>query len=179
MSIWDKKSSPKVLSYFKLSDSLHNSAAQRSEPRIQGAADTYCESYWSICLRKTHRDLNLSQYLITLCVVEAISTTSTIPQLSYALLNVILKETFAALRAAKKMRVLRYVTQVPTYLGQHWALRCVTKSIYLPTYPENLQKVRYVICTWWWSLIWLKVRSKTWDQRHWICLLYTSDAADE
>ena len=64
MSIWDKKSSPKVLSYFKLSDSLHNSAAQRSEPRIQGAADTYCESYWSICLRKTHRDLNLSQYFM-------------------------------------------------------------------------------------------------------------------
>ena len=55
----------------------------------------------------------------TLCVVEAISTTSTIPQLSYALLNVILKETFAALRAAIFFEVLRYVTQVPTYLGQH------------------------------------------------------------
>ena len=142
MSIWDKKSSPKVLSYFKLSDSLHNSAAQRSEPRIQGAADTYCESYWSICLRKTHRDLNLSQYFMCsggyiddqynsateLCVIKRDT-----------------KRNFRRPSGGEKMRVLRYVTQVPTYLGQHWALRCVTKAIYLPTYPENRQKERYVI----------------------------------
>ena len=42
--------------------------------------------------------------------------------------------------ALKTFFFLRYVTQVPTYLGQCRALRSVTEAIYLPTYPEKSPK---------------------------------------
>ena len=59
------------------------------------------------------------------------------------------KRNFRRPSGGEKMRVLRYVTQVPTgtYLGQCRALRSVTEAIYLPTYPKNRPKVRYVIWT--------------------------------